>query len=246
MSSLASIYYTGLMSKISIIFYGSQSYSLLVKHALIQADYPLTDQLKQADLMVVADYGRIIPAKEFTRLKFGGLNLHPSRLPAYRGATPVPRQILAGETKSAITIIKLAAGIDNGPIVAQEKLTILATDTSPDLLNRAFTLGAKLLIKTLPAYLNHKITLKPQPKKSPTPYAKKFTKADGFIPWMKVKQNLTRTDLVMERKIRALYPWPGVWTKLPNGKILKLLPKNMFQLEGKQPINFKQFKAGYL
>ena len=215
-----------------ILFLGNNTgYSNQVKTALETAGYPLVNEQPQAGLIISAAYGQKLPP--------GGLNLHPSLLPAYRGATPVPHQILDGLTQSGITIIKMTGEFDAGPIVAQVPVSIRSEDTAPDLLQRCFKAGADLLIKILPDYLNNKITLKPQPAKSPTPYCRRFTKQDGFVTWDEFKQG------VDDKKIRALFPWPGVWTKLPNGKILKLLPQNMFQLEGKQPITRTQFEAGY-
>jgi methionyl-tRNA formyltransferase len=211
-----------------ICFLGNNTaYSNQVKTALEAAGYEL------------ADDGPIISAAYGSKLPPGGLNLHPSLLPAYRGATPVPHQLLDGIKISGITIIQMADKVDAGPIVAQEIVPVRPDDTSLDLLNRCFAAGAKLLIKVLPDYLNNKITLKPQPAKSPTPYCRRFTKQDGFVSWDEFKCGID------ERRIRALHPWPGVWTKLPNGKILKLLPKNLYQIEGKQPITQKQFIAGY-
>lgn len=217
--------------QVKFLFFGSSVNSQIVKKALTDAGYQFVTDQKQAILIISADYGKKLPA--------GGLNLHPSLLPAYRGATPVPHQILDGVTASGITIIKMSKGFDAGPIVAQEPVPVLPDDTGLDLLNRCFAAGANLLIKILPTYLNNKITLKPQPKNSPTPYCKRFTKQDGFVSWAEFKRG------VDDKKIRALFPWPGVWTILPNNKTLKLLPKNMYQLEGKQPITRKQFEAGY-
>ncbi len=217
------------MAPISILFLGNNTgYSNQVKTALETAGYNLT---LNGDLVISAAYGKKLPP--------GGLNLHPSLLPAYRGATPVPHQILDGISESGITIIKMTGEFDAGPIVAQQTVPVRPDDTSLDLLNRCFAAGSHLLIKILPTYLNNKITLKPQPAKSPTPYCKRFTKQDGFIAWEEFKRGAD------ERRVRALFPWPGVWTTMPNGKILKLLPKNMYQLEGKQPITRKQFEAGY-
>ncbi len=216
---------------VNILFFGSSGNSEIVRKALVEAGYAIVKPPAKAYLTVVADYGAKVPA--------GGLNLHPSLLPKYRGATPVPYQILGGETEGGITIIKMTKEFDAGPIVAQEKVAILPQDTTPDLLRRCFTAGAKLLIKILPDYLNNKITLKPQPKTSPTPYCKRFTKQDGFVSWEEFKRG------VDDKKIRAFFPWPGVWTIMPNNKTLKLMPKNLLQLEAKQPITQKQFLAGY-
>lgn len=229
---------------VKILFLGNHTdYSDQVKNDLIIAGYPLVQSQSQADLIISAAYGHKLPP--------GGLNLHPSLLPAYRGATPVPHQILDNVTTSGITIIKMTEQFDNGPIVAQEKVEIKPDDNTPDLLFRCFDAGAKLLIKILPDYLNTKITLIKQGN-SLTPYCRRFTKQDGFISWEEFKKG------VDDRKVRAYFPWPGVWTTLPastrsrsstrggpNGKVLKLLPKNMYQFEGKQPITKKQFMSGY-
>ncbi|HKZ35657.1 MAG TPA: methionyl-tRNA formyltransferase [Patescibacteria group bacterium] len=223
-----------------ICFLGSEAhYSQLVKKALIDAKYELTDNPDQADLLVVAAHGAKISPELLTATKFGGLNIHPSLLPKYRGATPVPHTILNGDTLSGVTIIKMNNVIDAGPIVAQRQAPVNHDDTAADLLLRLFSLGAESLIEILPDYLAGKITLKPQPEASPTPYCHRFTKQDGFIAWKEFKGG------VDDKRIRAFYPWPGIWTKLPNGKILKLLPAGRVQLEGKQPISWQQFLAGY-
>ncbi|MCX6817108.1 MAG: formyltransferase family protein [Candidatus Beckwithbacteria bacterium] len=222
------------MPPISILFFGSSANSAIVKKALIQAGYTLVDQPDKTNLVISADYGQ--------KLKSAGLNLHPSLLPRYRGSTPVPCQILKGETESGISIIQMTDQFDAGPIVAQEKVPILPDDTTPDLLKRCFTKGANLLVNILPAYLNNKITQKKQDESQAT-FTRKFTKQDGFISWEEFKKS--RQSPTLDRKIRALFPWPGVWTTMPNKKTLKLLPKNLLQLEAKQPITWKQFQAGY-
>lgn len=221
--------------KPKILFLSNHTdYADQVKIALETAGYNLVKDQKQADLIISAAYGHKLPS--------GGLNLHPSLLPAYRGATPVPHQILDSVTESGLTIIKMTEEFDSGPIVAQTIVPILPGDTSLDLLSRCFKAGANLLISILPDYLNNKITLRPQAD-SKTPYCRKFTKQDGFISWDEFKTKRQTPDL--DRRIRALFPWPGVWTTMPNGKTLKLLPKNLYQLEGKQPITYQQFLAGY-
>lgn len=218
----------------SILFFGASENSVIVKKALIKAGYIIANQPDKADLVISADYGQKLPS--------GGLNLHPSLLPQYRGPTPVPQQILNKETESGISIIEMTDEFDAGPIIAQEKVPVLPDDTTPVLLKRCFTSGAKLLIKILPDYLNNKITQKIQDE-SQADYTRKFTKADGFISWEEFKKS--RLSSTLDRKIRAYFPWPGVWTTMSNGKILKLLPKNLVQLEGKTPITWQQFLAGY-
>ena len=240
------------MNSTNILFLGSKEpYSQKVRISLKQAGHHIYKghTLKGCDpcidLIVVASYGKIIPQKTLDLPKHGALNIHPSLLPKYRGATPVPRTILSGDTKTGVTIFKMDSGIDTGPILAQQSTLIKPNETSKDLLNRLFQIGSDLLVKTLPGYIEGKITPKPQPKKSPTPYAKKFTKQDGFISFNQFIK-LSQTNFTsIDHKIRALYPWPGVWTKLPNRKVIKLLPHGKLQLEGKAPISWQAFSNGY-
>ena len=161
--------------------------------------------------------------------------------------------------------------------MAQKHLVIKDNDTSVSLLKRCFSAGVKMINDVLPLYFEYssdkKMSIeykkyseyqlffppKPQPKKSPTAYCHRFTKKDGLVTWNEFKLALSsRADKaeVLDRKIRALHPWPGVYTTMPNHKTLKiissclqsktnyLLPK-MVQLPGKNPIAWKQFLAGY-
>ncbi|MEA3355606.1 MAG: methionyl-tRNA formyltransferase [Patescibacteria group bacterium] len=246
------------MKPLNILFFGSAPESNLVFNQLkstYKSTYPSTckDSLRRLgkpDLIVVASYGHKIPQKTLDFPKHGSLNIHPSLLPKYRGATPVPSAILANDKITGVSIIKMTNKIDAGPILAQKKVLIKPNDTTPILLKRCFTIGAKLLINILPDYLNNKITLKIQDKSQVT-YTKKFTKQDGFISWQEFLKASTTNFTSINHKIRALHPWPGIWTKMPacagrpTNKTLKLLPKNLFQLEGKSPISWQQFKNGY-
>ncbi len=211
-------------------------------------------QILSTDLIISADYGQKIPDKILKSAKIGTLNLHPSLLPKYRGATPVPRAILANEAKTGITIIEMTDKIDAGPIIIQKTINIKSDDASETLLKHCFTLGAKLLIKILPDYIEHKITSKPQPIKSPTPYCQRFNKKDGLINWKNFTSALKTNGQNLHNQIRALYPWPGIYTTMPNNKTLKILSAELInhqlvptlvQLEGKNPISWKQFLAGY-
>ncbi len=248
------------MKPLNIHFLGSkENYSKLVKKDLITAGYQLVADPKESDLIITASYGQIIPPSTLKLPQHGALNIHPSLLPKYRGAAPVPWTLLNQETQTGVTIFKMDSGIDTGPILAQKKTTIKPHETAEDLLNRLFKLGTQILIKLLPDYIEHKISPIPQPVKSPTLYARKLTKQDGFISFKDFIQASKADFSSVNYKIRALYPWPGVWTKMPaspsggsSQKTLKLLPsqqaglpKNLIQLEGKSPITWKQFKNGY-
>ena len=248
------------MKSVNIHFLGSPAdYSQKVKKDLEKAGYSTCkDSLcrQTPDLIITACHGQIIPQKTLRAPKYGALNIHPSLLPKYRGAAPVPWTLLNKETETGVTIFKMDQGIDTGPILAQEKTSIKPQKTSQDLLNRLFKLGTKLLIDILPGYIEDKISPISQPKKSPTPYARKLTKLDGFVKWPDFIKASASSFTSLDHQIRALYPWPGTWTKLPNDKTLKLLPvrpnckavggpNNLFQLEGKSPISWQQFQNGY-
>ena len=244
------------MKPLDILFFGSTPESDIVFNKLNPImrqkghTFKRCDLNIQPDLIIVASYGKKLSQKTLNLPKYGCLNIHPSLLPKYRGATPVPNAILANDKSTGVSIIKMTNKIDAGPILAQKKISIKSKDTTPDLLKRCFTIGAKLLINILPDYLNNKITQKKQNKAQAT-YTKKFTKQDGFISWQKFIKESKTNFISIDNKIRALYPWPGVHTFLPNNKILKLLPtqaglaKYFFQLEGKAPISWQQFKNGY-
>jgi len=250
------------MIKPKIVFFGSDSRSEIVLAALKKdGRFDLVTIPAKAEVGVLASYGKILSAEAVAAPRKGILNIHPSLLPKYRGATPVPSAILAGETETGVTIIKLDEKVDHGPIVAQIKLPIAPDDTSQTLLSKAFTAGAVVLLKILPAYLAGKIELRPQEHWWAT-FTKRLTREDGQIDWQKPPEYL-------ERFIRAMSPWPGAWTpirvKRDTGyerRRLKILRAHLekkpshishltslvidqVQLEGKKPVSFKQFCEGY-
>jgi len=263
----------------TILFFGSSQYSVIVLQQLLKTDHNLQvittstpvkqfcqknkisflasgRQLKMpsVDLIISADYGHKIPPSILKLAKIGSLNLHPSLLPKYRGATPVPHALLADDKTTGITLIQMTNKIDSGPILTQQTIPISPQDNSETLLKKCFSKGAQLLIKILPNYIEHKITPKPQPLKSPTTYAHRFTKQDGYISFKTFKSALSVNGKNIYNQVRALYPWPGVYTTLPNNKTLKiisakldqekLLPASV-QLPGKNPISWQAFLAGY-
>jgi len=175
------------------------------------------------DLIIVAAYGPPFLTKDILVMpQYGCLNVHPSLLPKYRGASPIPYQILNNEKETGVTIILTSEKIDGGEIVAQEKREILPTDTAATLKRELAGLGGNLLIKTIPLWVAGKIKPKPQ-NQSPVPYCKKLKKEDGRIDWRKPADHL-------ERQIRAFYPWPGTFTFF-KGKALKILKAYVMQEE---------------
>jgi methionyl-tRNA formyltransferase len=167
----------------------------------------------QPELIIVAAFGLILPQEVLSLPKFGCLNVHPSLLPRHRGPSPVANAILWGDELTGVTIMLMDAGMDTGPILAQEKLTISLTNTSGSLSCKLAGVGARLLLATLPGWLEGK--LKPQAQdESQATYSKLITGKDGEIDW-----HLSALELW--RRVRAYNPWPSCYTWY-EGKRLKV------------------------
>jgi len=200
-------------------------------------------QKLKCPVAVLADFGLIIPTEILSLFPKGIINIHPSLLPKYRGPTPVQTAILNGEKTTGVSIIRLDEKIDHGPILAQEKEKILNTDTSETLYKRLFKKGSNLLPKVIDSYLKDSLKLTTQRHKDAT-FTKPLTRHDGFIDLSSFKFKIENLKL----KIRAYYPWPGVWTEIKikdKGLRIKFLPENKIQVEGKKPVNYKDFLNGY-
>jgi len=164
-------------------------------------------------LMVVAAFGQILPPEILALPKFGCLNVHPSLLPRYRGASPIATAILQGDEITGVTIMLLDVGLDSGPILSQREVSISADDTTGSLAVKLAQAGAQLLMETLPLWIDVRIQAQPQ-EESRASYSKVITKGDGEMDW-----RLPALDLW--RRVRAFDPWPGCYT-LWHGKRLKL------------------------
>jgi methionyl-tRNA formyltransferase len=213
--------------------------------------YKASDLLEanlDAEIGVLASYGEIISREVIDLFPQGILVIHPSLLPKYRGASPVPAAIKNGDSMTGVSIIRMDEKMDHGPIVTQFKEEILDNDTSDVLRDRLFAKSADVLVETITPYTKGKIKLKKQDDSAAT-YTKLVTRQDGFI-------ELQGSDPCQtERFIRAMYPWPGAWTLLPNQKRLKLIKSHLdeseklvldeVQLEGKLPVTYKQFTEAY-
>jgi methionyl-tRNA formyltransferase len=216
--------------------------------------------LPKADLGILAAYGKMVPKSVIESFSLGILNIHPSLLPKYRGASPIQAAIMAGDKQTGVTIIKLDEKMDHGPIVSQFIEKIQPEDTTETLRKRLFLHSAQFLIDLLPAYLSNKINLKNQNHKKAT-YTKLLTKKDGFIDPKDLKKAFKgKGAKYLERFIRAMQPWPVAWThlrlsttarQLKRLKILKAHVKDgklildKVQLEGKTEVAWKQFKEAY-
>lgn len=206
-----------------------------------------SDELPEADLGILAAYGKIIPEKIINHFKYGILNIHPSLLPKFRGASPIQGAIAAGLKETGISVIKMDKEMDHGPIVSQFKEEIREDDTTETLTKRLFERSADFIVDLIPNYVSGKIKLKEQDHISAT-YTKILKKEDGFIKLSK------KNPEEAYNFIRAMYPWPGAWTTLTTEKRLKILKAHLedgklvldqVQLEGKNPVSWKEFKQGY-
>ena len=177
-------------------------------------------KLLEPDVMVVAAYGKILPDDFVNLAPFGCLNVHPSLLPLYRGATPIPAAILNGDTTTGVSIMMIKSGpVDSGPVIAQTNAPIDPGDTTGTLTRKLADIGAELLINTLHEWLQHqvdpqKITPMEQDHTKAT-IAKLIKKEDGEIDW-----KLPARDIWL--RVRAYNPWPTAYTHW-NGKLLKIL-----------------------
>jgi len=207
----------------------------------------LTDVIKQLqpDLLILASYGKIIPAEALDVPPYGSLNLHPSLLPRHRGATPIQSAILSADQETGVTLMEMVASVDAGRIVAQEKIIISDSETTETLRRKLSELAGKVLIANLPAYLSAQAKLIPQDPKYVT-YTQKLSKESGEINWQEDADYIAR-------QVRALNPWPGTYTYLA-GKLLKILAAESVkgrlvlktvQLEGKKPACWEDFYRGY-
>lgn len=208
----------------------------------------------KADLLISACYGQKIPAKTIAEAAHGGLNVHPSILPRWRGADPVPWAILSGDQQTGVSIVTLSEKFDEGLVIAQKKIPVLPTDGAEPLRAKLFSIGADLLAEVLPDYLAGRIKGESQ-KPGDHSYARRLARQDGFEPWEVLQKAFTDAAEAtrIERKFRAFMPWPGLWTMFEN-KRLKILGVTMndgrltihsVQLEGKNPVAFSQFARAY-
>jgi methionyl-tRNA formyltransferase len=166
------------------------------------------------DLIIVASFGLILPPQVLAIPPYGCINLHPSLLPRYRGPTPIPAAILAGDEATGTSIMLMDEGIDSGPVLAQRTVPIEPADTTQSLTDKLAIVSADLLMKILPLWLSRSLAPRPQRPEEAT-YTKLLDKDDGEIDW-----HLPAVELW--RRVRAFYPWPACFTSW-NGKGMRIL-----------------------
>jgi methionyl-tRNA formyltransferase len=165
-------------------------------------------------VLVVVAYGLILPPEVLTLPPLGCINLHASLLPRWRGAAPVQRALLAGDTETGVTIMQMDKGLDTGPVLLKRRLAISASHTSGSLGEALSTLGAAALLEALEGLAAGTLSASPQPPEGVT-YAPRIEKAEARINW-------SHDALQIERQIRAFNPWPVAETVL-DGEPLRIL-----------------------
>ena len=174
--------------------------------------------LMAADILFVCDFGRILSDNVLSKTRMGGLNLHGSLLPKYRGAAPINRAILNGEPKTGVTVIHMMATVDAGPIVAQSlEMSIEDTDDAVEVEKKLSNLGSWLIVQTLLHMETGRLPAIPQNIDEITK-APKLRKEEAVLDW-------TRGAQFVHNHVRAMVPWPKTLTfwKNPSGKVLRLI-----------------------
>ncbi|SFK81190.1 methionyl-tRNA formyltransferase [Nitrosomonas aestuarii] len=164
-----------------------------------------------ADVMIVAAYGLILPEAVLKIPRYGCLNIHASILPRWRGAAPIQRAILAGDKDTGITIMQMDTGLDTGAMLLKENLDISQDDTTQTLHDKLCRLGAHTIIKALSLYEQQKLT-PVQQDESQACYAAKIKKTEAQINWQQSAEEI-------ERKVRAFNPAPGAYSLFRGNKI---------------------------
>ena len=195
-----------------------------VKETALAAHLPLSqpatlrggaalDELRsaRADLLVVVAYGLILPEALLDAPRLGSVNIHASLLPRWRGAAPIQRAVLAGDTHTGITLMQMQAALDAGPILLQRSIRIGAADTSGDLHEALAQLGARTLLEGLDALAAGTLHAIPQPQEGVS-YAAKIGKSEAIIDWH-------RSAVQLDRQVRAFNPWPMAETRFEGDQL---------------------------
>lgn len=188
-----------------------------VKEVALEADIPVYQPLNfkeeqdrqvladlNADLMVVAAYGLILPKTVLDTPRLGCINVHASILPRWRGAAPIHRALLAGDKQTGITIMQMDVGLDTGDMLSKAFTDIEDTDTSASLHDKLAIQGGEILLSTIEQLKAGSISPEPQDDEQAN-YAHKLTKEEGKIDW-------TESANAIAQKVRGLFPWPSAYT----------------------------------
>lgn len=182
-----------------------------------------------ADVMVVAAYGLILPQVILDTPKYGCLNIHGSLLPRWRGAAPIQRAIATGDTETGVTIMKMAAGLDTGDMMLKTLCPIEANDTSASLHDKLALQGAEAICAVLQSedVLKTALDNREVQDEALTVYAHKLTKAEAQIDW-------TQSAVTIDRNIRAFNPWPVAFTPLDENNNLRVWNSSLSNVDAGQ------------
>ena len=174
----------------------------------------------KADIAIVVAYGLILPNQILSAPKFGCLNIHASLLPRWRGAAPIQRAIMEGDDETGVCIMKMEEGLDTGPVLSSRKIQITENDNAKILSERLSLVGSKLIVEVLDSLSEFKAYSQ---SAAGVTYARKIEKSETKIDWSLPAKTINR-------KIRALSPFPGAWTEI-NGERIKLLASKVINKE---------------
>jgi len=192
-----------------------------LKPADVQAEFA---ELK-ADAGIVVAYGLIFPPSILAVPRLGCLNVHASLLPRWRGAAPIQRAIIAGDRETGVTIMQMDAGLDTGDILLVEQCPITGETTAESLHDVLATMGAGLIVRALKEMDEGKLTPRPQDEAQAC-YADKLRREESEIDWRQSAE-------MIERKVRALNPWPGFWFDLDKGARIRVLAVELCEVPQK-------------
>ena len=166
-------------------------------------------------VLVVASFGEILREELLHLPPEGSLNVHASLLPHWRGAAPIQRAIAAGDRETGISVQRMVAALDEGDVLLERRTPIGADESAGELLERLAELGGEAIVEALDRLQDGSATFTPQDPERAT-YAPKLAKSDGHVDW-------TRSAEDLARHVRAMTPWPGAHTRLPDGRELAIL-----------------------
>lgn len=215
--------------------------TILISSKITTEIRSILEELPPPDLLLVVDFGYLVPEWLLALPHIAAVNIHPSLLPRWRGSSPGQFTLLYGETKSAITVMCMSAGLDEGPLITQLPLAVDQKWNAKEYYSAAFAQITAVLPKLLTQFIENPQKVTPQPTESPTPIAARLSKEDGFVSWELLQQAqqgeltspfITKTDhcsalvaaafpsagtlaTLFERACRAFSPWPGLWTVVP-------------------------------
>jgi len=177
----------------------------------------------QPDVIVVSAYGQILPQSVLDIPRYGCINIHPSLLPRFRGASPVAAAILAGDEFTGVSVMLMNAGLDTGPVLARAQIPVSGQDTTGSLTAKLSLISAHLLLEVLPRWSRDELTPQPQDEAKAT-YCGSISKEQSEIDW-----HLAVTDIW--RRVRAFQPWPGCYT-IWGGRQFKIIEAVPLASEG--------------